>query len=124
MNDDLIPTQLRDDPSRSPYLRKRDARKFRVILNEFRAQLGQDPTAAEQVLLANAATLALLCERDARSLILNSDAANLNSYRRNLQALRTTMQVLGLAAHSRDVTKRDRNRGQASILGQLIQNGE
>lgn len=84
-----------------------DAKRFRTLATELATQLQHDPTPAERVLLINAATLAMLCERFAADL-LEGREVNEENYRRNLQALGNVMIKLGMAAKSRDVTKRDR----------------
>ncbi len=87
--------------------RTTDAKRFRALASELASQLQHDPTPAERVLLVNAAALAMLCERFAADL-LEGREVNEENYRRNLQALGGVMIKLGLAAKSRDVTKRDR----------------
>jgi hypothetical protein len=87
--------------------RTTDAKRFRALATELATQLQHDPTPAERILLVNAATLAMLCERFAADL-LEGREINEESYRRNLQALGGVMIKLGMAAKSRDVTKRDR----------------
>jgi len=84
-----------------------DAKRFRTLATELATQLQHDPTPAERVLLVNAATLAMLCERFAADLLEGKEVSEEN-YRRNLQSLGNVMIKLGLAAKSRDVTKRDR----------------
>lgn len=88
--------------------RTTDAKRFRSLATDLATQLQHDPTPAERVLLINAATLAMLCERFAADL-LEGHEVNEENYRRNLQALGNVMIKLGMAAKSRDVTKRDRN---------------
>lgn len=87
--------------------RTTDAKRFRALATDLAAQLQRDPTPAERILLVNAATLAMLCERFAADL-LEGKEVNEENYRRNLQALGNVMIKLGMAAKSRDVTKRDR----------------
>ncbi len=84
-----------------------DAKRFRTLATELASQLQRDPTPAERVLLVSAATLAMLCERFAADL-LEGREVNEENYRRNLQSLGNVMIKLGMAAKSRDVTKRDR----------------
>ena len=71
------------------------------------------------MLLVNAATLAMLCERFAADL-LEGKEPNEENYRRNLQSLGNVMIKLGMAAKSRDVTKRDRA-GQDDFGAALIE---
>lgn len=84
-----------------------DAKRFRTLATELASQLQRDPSPADRVLLVNAATLAMLCERFAADL-LEGKEVNEENYRRNLQALGNVLIKLGMAAKSRDVTKRDR----------------
>ena len=96
-----------------------DAKRFRTLATELATQLNRDPTPAERVLLVNAATLAMLCERFAADL-LEGKEVNEENYRRNLQSLGNVMIKLGMAAKSRDVTKRDRA-GQDDFGAALIE---
>ncbi len=96
-----------------------DAKRFRTLATELASQLQRDPNAAERVLLVNAATLAMLCERFAADL-LEGKEVNEENYRRNLQSLGNVMIKLGMAAKSRDVTKRDRA-GQDDFGAALIE---
>lgn len=96
-----------------------DAKRFRTLATELASQLQHDPNAAERVLLVNAATLAMLCERFAADL-LEGKEVNEENYRRNLQSLGNVMIKLGMAAKSRDVTKRDRA-GQDDFGAALIE---
>jgi len=65
---------------------------------------------AERLLLVNAATLATLCERFTADL-LEGKLVEEEPYRRNVTALNAVLIKLGMAAQSRDVTKRDRAGG-------------
>ena len=96
-----------------------DAKRFRTLATELASQLQHDPNPAERVLLVNAATLAMLCERFAADL-LEGNEVNEENYRRNLQSLGNVMIKLGMAAKSRDVTKRDRA-GQDDFGAALIE---
>lgn len=92
--------------------RTAEARRFRTLGNDLLAQLGRNPNAAERMLIMNAATLAMLCERDAADL-LEGKKIDAESYRRNVTLLGSILVKLGMAAKSRDVTKRDRVGGDA-----------
>lgn len=87
--------------------RTAEARRFRALGGDLLMQLGRNPNAAERMLIMNAATLAMLCERDAADL-LEGNKIDAESYRRNVTLLGATLVKLGMAAKSRDVTKRDR----------------
>lgn len=87
--------------------RTAEARRFRALGSELQMQLGKSPNAAERMLIMNAATLAMLCERDAADL-LEGNKIDAESYRRNVTLLGSILVKLGMAMKSRDVTKRDR----------------
>ncbi|HEX8443810.1 MAG TPA: hypothetical protein VF631_09205 [Allosphingosinicella sp.] len=87
--------------------RTAEARRFRALGGELQMQLGRNPNAAERMMIMNAATLAMLCERDAADL-LEGKKIDAESYRRNVTLLGSILVKLGMAMKSRDVTKRDR----------------
>jgi hypothetical protein len=84
-----------------------EAKRFRALASDLAAQLQRNPTAAERLLLLNAATLATLCERFTADL-LEGKPVDEENYRRNQQSLGGVLIKLGMAAKSRDVAKRDR----------------
>jgi hypothetical protein len=84
-----------------------EARRFRTIGGDLQMQLGRDPNGSERIMLMNAATLAMLCER-ATADLLEGKAVDEENMRRNMTMLGATLVKLGMAAKSRDVTKRDR----------------
>jgi len=83
-----------------------EARRFRTIGGELQMQLQRDPTASERLLLMNAATLAMLCEK-ATADLLEGKPVDEENLRRNMTMLGSTLIKLGLAKKSRDVTKGD-----------------
>jgi hypothetical protein len=87
--------------------RTMEAKRFRALITDLCLQLQRNPSASERMLLLNAATLATLCERDAADMLEGKDVDQEN-FRRNNQALGNVLIKLGMAAKSRDVTKRDR----------------
>jgi len=87
--------------------RTSEAKRFRTLASDLAGQLQRNPTAAERLLLMNAATLATLCERFTADLLEGKDV-DVTAYRQNAQALNAILIKLGMAAKSRDVTKRDR----------------
>lgn len=84
-----------------------EAKRFRTLASDLAAQLQRNPTPAERLLLLNAATLATMCERFTADL-LEGKPVDEEPYRRNVAALSAVLIKLGMAAKSRDVTKRDR----------------
>lgn len=90
--------------------RTTEARRFRSLAFDLAAQLQRNPTPAERALLLNAATLATLCERFTADLLEGKPVED-EPYRRNVAALSAVLIKLGMAAKSRDVTKRDRSGG-------------
>jgi hypothetical protein len=84
-----------------------EAKRFRALATDLALQLQRNPTPAERLLLLNAATLATLCERFTADL-LDGKPVEDEPYRRNVAALSAVLIKLGMAAKSRDVTKRDR----------------
>lgn len=84
-----------------------EARRFRNLATELASQLQRSPTAAERLLLLQAATLATMCERFTADL-LEGKPVEEEPYRRNVASLNAVLIKLGMAAKSRDVTKRDR----------------
>lgn len=84
-----------------------EARRFRTLAFDLASQLQRNPTPAERLLLVNAATLATLCERFTGDLLEGKPVED-EPYRRNVTALNAVLIKLGMAAQSRDVTKRDR----------------
>ncbi|MBA4764382.1 MAG: hypothetical protein H2048_02730 [Erythrobacter sp.] len=96
-----------------------EARRFRTLAFDLASQLQRKPTAAERLLIVNAATLATLCERFTADL-LEGKSVEEEPYRRNVTALNAALIKLGMAAQSRGVTKRDRAGGDeygAALLG-------
>ncbi|RYE65619.1 MAG: hypothetical protein EOO81_12465 [Oxalobacteraceae bacterium] len=87
--------------------RTAEAKRFRALAADLSAQLQRYPTTSERALLLSAATLATLCERFTADL-LEGREVNEENYRRNLQALGGVLIKLGMAAKSRDVTKKER----------------
>lgn len=87
--------------------RTTEAKRFRALATDLAAQLQRNPTPAERLLLLNAATLATLCERFTADL-LEGKPVEEEPYRRNVSALSAVLIKLGMAAHSRDVTKKDK----------------
>ncbi|HVJ03297.1 MAG TPA: hypothetical protein VM662_14025 [Sphingomonas sp.] len=87
--------------------RTTEARRFRALAVDLAAQLNRNPSPAERLLLLNAATLATLCERFTADLLEGTPVEE-EPYRRNVAALSAVLIKLGMAAHSRDITKRDR----------------
>lgn len=84
-----------------------EARRFRNLATELASQLQRNPTPAERLLLLQAATLATMCERFTADL-LEGKPVEEEPYRRNVASLNAVLIKLGMAAKSRDVTKRDR----------------
>ncbi|MGE8134452.1 hypothetical protein ACQKO5_12640 [Novosphingobium subterraneum] len=84
-----------------------EARRFRNLATELAGQLKRNPTPAERLLLLQAATLATMCERFTADL-LEGKPVEEEPYRRNVASLNAVLIKLGMAAKSRDVTKRDR----------------
>lgn len=87
--------------------RTSEAKRFRSLASDLAAQLQRNPTPAERLLLLNAATLATLCERFTADM-LEGKPVDEGNYRANQQALGAVLIKLGMAAKSRDVSKRDR----------------
>lgn len=87
--------------------RTHEAKRFRTIAGDLTIQLARHPVAAERVMLTQAATLAMLCERFTAD-VLDGKPVDEENYRRNVQALGGLLVKLGMAAKSRDITKRDR----------------
>lgn len=85
-----------------------EAKRFRTLATDLASQLQRSPSPAERLLLLNAATLATMCERFTADL-LEGRPVDEEPYRRNVAALSATLIKLGMAAKSRDVTKRDRH---------------
>lgn len=84
-----------------------EAKRFRSLATDLAAQLQRNSTAAERLLLLQAATLATLCERFTADL-LEGKPVEEEPYRRNCQALGAVLIKLGMACKSRDATKKDR----------------
>jgi hypothetical protein len=84
-----------------------EARRFRALGGDLMSQLARNPSAAERMLILNAATLAMLCERAAADLI-EGKAIDEENYRRNLTMLGSILVKLGMAMKSRDITKGSR----------------
>lgn len=82
------------------------ARRYRDVVADMAMQLGDLLSPSEAMLIRRAGTLAVLCERD-EALILSGKTVDEENYRRNAQALKTTLISLGMAKKSRDVTKSD-----------------
>jgi hypothetical protein len=87
--------------------RTTEAKRFRALIADLGLQLQRNPLPSDRILLLNAATLAMLCERDAADMLEGKDVDQEN-FRRNNQALGGVLIKLGMASKSRDVTKRDR----------------
>jgi hypothetical protein len=87
--------------------RTAEARRFRAIGGDLTDQLGRNPTASERLLLMNAATIAMLCEQ-ATADLLEGKPVDQENHRRNVAMLGQLLIKLGMAAKSRDITKRDR----------------
>lgn len=87
--------------------RTTEAKRFRMLASELATQLTRNPSPADRLLLLNAATLATLCERFTADLLEGREVEE-EPYRRNVAALSAVLIKLGMAAKSRDVTKRDR----------------
>jgi hypothetical protein len=87
--------------------RTMEAKRFRAIGSDLADQLGRNPTASERLLLMNAATIAMLCEQAIADL-LEGKPVDHENHRRNVAMLGQLLIKLGIAAKSRDVTKRDR----------------
>jgi hypothetical protein len=90
--------------------RTTEAKRFRAIGSDLTDQLGRNPTASERLLLMNAATIAMLCEQ-ATADLLEGKPIDHENHRRNVAMLGQLLIKLGMAAKSRDVTKRDRTVG-------------
>lgn len=84
-----------------------EAKRFRALATDLAAQLQRGPSPADRLLLLNAATLATMCERFTADL-LEGKPVEEEPYRRNVAALSAVLIKLGMAAKSRDMTKRDR----------------
>lgn len=85
--------------------RTQAARTFKRIAADLNEQMARQPKASEQLLLRNAATFAYLCDRDTARLMAGQSIDEEN-HRRNAQALGGVLIKLGMAAKSRDVTKK------------------
>lgn len=81
-----------------------EARRFRALGGDLMTQLARTPTGSERLLILNAATLAMLCERAAADLLEGKEIDEEN-YRRNVTLLGAILVKLGMAMKSRDVTK-------------------
>lgn len=99
--------------------RTAEARRFRALGGDLMSQLNKAPSAAERLLIMNAATLAMLCERAAADL-LEGKAIDEENYRRNVTMLGSVLVKLGMAMKSRDVTKGGR-RGADDFGAALIE---
>ncbi|MEW9854110.1 hypothetical protein [Novosphingobium sp. M1R2S20] len=87
--------------------RTTEAKRFRTLASDLAGQLQRNPSGSDRLLLLNAATLATLCERFTADL-LEGKPIEEEPYRRNVAALSAVLIKLGMAAHSRDITKRDK----------------
>lgn len=87
--------------------RTTDAKRFRALATDLAAQLQRNPTPAERLLLMNAATLAIMCERFTADMIEGKPVEE-EPYRRNVTALSAVLIKLGMAMQSRDSTKKGR----------------
>lgn len=81
------------------------ARSFKIMAGDLMDQLARNPKPSEAILIRQAATLAYLCDRDTAKVIAG-EAIDEEGYRRNVQAIGAVLIKLGMAAKSRDVTKR------------------
>lgn len=88
------------------------ARRFKALGSELTTQLGREPTAAERIMLMNAATLSMLLEQETADL-LEGKAVDHENHRKNVAALRQLLIQLGMAKKSRDITKSDATPGDA-----------
>lgn len=88
------------------------ARRFKALGSELTTQLGREPTAAERIMLMNAATLSMLLEQETADL-LEGKAVDHENHRKNVAALRQLLIQLGFAKKSRDITKSDAAPGDA-----------
>jgi hypothetical protein len=77
-----------------------EARRFRVIGSDLTVQLGRSPTAAERLLLINAATIAMLCEQTTADL-LEGKAIDQENHRRNVAMLGQLLIKLKMAEEPR-----------------------
>lgn len=96
-----------------------EARRFRALGGDLMTQLARNPTAAERILIMNAAMLAMLCERAAADL-LEGKAIDEENYRRNVTMLGSLLVKLGMAMKSRDITK-GANKGADAFGAALIE---
>ncbi len=96
-----------------------EARRFRAIGGDLTDQLGRNPTAAERMLLMNAATVSMLCEQ-ATADLLEGKVVDQENYRRNVALLGQLLIKLGMAQKSRDITKRN-NASQDDFGAALIE---
>jgi len=96
-----------------------EARRFRTLGSDLMVQLGRGPTPAERLLIMNAATLAMLCERACADL-LEGKQVDEENYRRNVTMLGSLLVKLGMAMKSRDITKREQ-RGSDAFGAALIE---
>lgn len=88
-------------------LRRLNVHQFRTILQDLTSQLANQPTAAECIMLTQAATFATLCEK-ATFDMLNGKEIDQEPYRRNVAALNNVLTRLGMAKATRDITAKDR----------------
>ena len=84
-----------------------EARRFRAIGGDLVDQLARTPNASDRLLITNAATIAMLCEQGTADL-LDGKGIDQENHRRNVAMLGQLLIKLGMAAKSRDITKRDR----------------
>ncbi|HEX3918435.1 MAG TPA: hypothetical protein VHW60_13950 [Caulobacteraceae bacterium] len=87
--------------------RTQAARNFKKTVLGLAEQLGRHPNQAQQLMLKQAATLAVLCDRDTAK-ILQGEGIDENNFRRNTAQLGALLIRLGLALMSRDISKKDR----------------
>jgi hypothetical protein len=99
------------------------ARRFRSIARELAAQLARNPSASERILITNAATLAMLCERATAALIAGEEIDQAG-FRQNASLLGQTLIKIGLAKKSRDITKRDQAIANDDFGSALIEANE
>lgn len=82
------------------------ARRWRAVGEDLVAQLGRVTTPSEMILLKQAASLAVLNERDIAAM-LKGEEIDQDNYRKNVKAFTDLMVRLGLAKQSRDFRKSD-----------------
>lgn len=98
--------------------RSASARRAKDLIEDLSAQIGGDPSPAQEIIIRNASMLAALCEEDHRKMI-NGESVEHEQYLKRVTTLANLLGKIGLKRLARDISPKAQGvelHGHAAVI--------